>query len=177
MVIKYPIWLDRFIKYSIKHKIYLLFPLMVLTGMNYWKDGKISKQEGSITSQAKVIQNLIVSKVGNAGTLEHIGTPIFFKELRGDYFIVTYVNPAYNKFLPNGVDRLDLFGRNGYYLDDKFGAIWQAYDFKASKSKLPIKVKEPYRENGIEKEGWFLKGRIWEIKDKVVVYGIFIEED
>ena len=173
-----PRWLLSTIKFIKVKRLYFVVPIAGLTISNYYKDIKGSKQQNIIDVQSEVITNMITKQISTAGTLENIDAPIWFKELDGDLYRVIYINPAYEMMMPKGMSRFELFGRTGHVLDHEFGEIWQRNDKKAANSKSNIIVLEPYRdrETNTLNIGRFIKGRVWSIKDKVVIYGIFIEK-
>lgn len=130
----------------------------------------------SSSSKDRVISFLVAQTAQKSANIDRIETPAWFKILRKDTFIVKSVNLAYQKFMPEGVDRLELFGRTGHYLEYEFGEVYQKNDHDAARSERPKVYIEPYREGGVLKKGKFLKGRVWENKSEIEIFGFFIEE-
>lgn len=164
--------------FFITKRLYILIPLGALTIANYVKDYDIRRKDALIDSLQDVATNLISNQISSAGIVEQTELIFWTKELDNDEYKIVYISPAYNNLLSKDVTRFDLMGRTGKFLDQEFGKVYQANDAIAATLKEPKIFKEPYRKNGIGPilMGKFLKGRIWKIENKVVIYGVFVEK-
>lgn len=175
--IKFPTWLCRTYDWILKSKIYLIVPLAGLTIANYVKDYKLDRIEKENKSLTSSINVLITNQISSAGIVEQTDLVFWVKELVDDEYKIIYLSPGYQRFISKSMNRYQLLGRTGEYLDVEFGKIYQNNDRLASKLSEPRIFKEPYRSYGVGPKlmGNFLKGKVISRNDRDLVFGIFIE--
>lgn len=181
--IKWPSWLILIIK----KRLYLIVPLIGLTISNYVKDYKSGQKDKEIMllttekdNLKDVVSTLILNEVSKAGFIEQTNLIFWVKELIPDTneFKIIYVSPSYKMFIPKKMSHYELFGRTGRYIDLAFGDEYQKNDWVAAQLEMPKVFNEPFRYNGVGaiKRGDFLKGRIKNTGDRVLVFGLFVKE-
>lgn len=174
--IKLPNWLHL----VIKKRLYLIIPLAALSISNYIKDIKLDRLGEERNDLDKVVQALVLEEISKAGFIEQTNLIFWVKELipeKGEFRII-YVSPSYKLFLKRTMNRHELIGRTGRYIDDAFGDIYQKNDWTASKLDEPKVFPEPFKYYGIGNviTGDFLKGRIKNTGQRVLVFGLFVKE-
>jgi len=172
---KLPFWLTSSVTYVLKKRLYLLVPLGALTVTNYIKDYELKTQRNDSKILSNTINNLIVNQIGSAGIIEQTDLVFWVKELVNDKYVVVYISPAYQGFLPKEINRYDLLGRTASYFDENFGDIYQKNDKIAHGLKEPRIFSEPYKVNGVGPNimGDFLKGRVKSSNNRVLIFGVF----
>ncbi len=136
---------------------------------------QIRELQSSHEALNKTIGNLVTAQSSRNGSLDKLPVACWAKILKEESFIILFVNKSYTELLPNGINRLDLFGRTGAFMSDEFSKVWQKNDMRAAYSKDPIIVVEPCYYKGREAKARFMKWRDWDNDDDVVVYGMLIE--
>lgn len=178
MYLKLPLWVIKTYNYILRTRMYLLVPLAGLTISNYVKDFQKTKLTEDNKGLTETVNALVTNHISRAGIIEQTDLIFWVKELVGEDYVIVYISPAYQQFLPYEMNRYQLLGRTGKYYNQDFGEVYQRNDKVAHRLSEPKIFREPYREYGTGPilAGDFLKGKVNNEENRKLVFGVFIRK-